>query len=57
MKNNDDSLNFFKKLRDVADGVVKAFEDETGTDDERAERLESAMGRFVMLMLEMDALK
>lgn len=57
MKNKDDSLNFFKKLRDVADGVVKAFEDETGTDEEQADRLETAMGRFVMLMIEMEALK
>jgi hypothetical protein len=55
--NNDESLNFFKKLRDVSDAVVKAYEDESGTEDEQIERLESAMGRFIMLMMEMDALK
>lgn len=41
----------FKKLRDVSSDMVKAYEDE----DETA--LEAAMGRFIMLMIQMDALK
>jgi hypothetical protein len=48
---NDESIEFFKKLRDVADGVVKAYEAE----DEKL--LEDAMGRFLLLMIQMDALK
>jgi hypothetical protein len=46
-----DGIEGFKKLRDVCDSVIKAYESED------TEKLDAAMGRFLMLMLEWDALK
>jgi hypothetical protein len=44
-------LEMFKKLRDVCDEVVNAMEseDETAT--------ENALGKFMVLMMKLDALK
>jgi hypothetical protein len=44
-------IEMFKKLRDISDEIIKALESE----DEKA--AESAMGRFVMLMVQLDCLK
>jgi len=44
-------IEFFKKLRDVSDDIVKSLE----TED--TEQFESSMGRFVFLMMQSDALK
>lgn len=46
-----EQIEFFKKLRDTSDSIVKALESE----DE--EQLENAMGKFVLLMMQADALK
>ncbi len=46
-----DSIEFFKKLRDVSGDIVVAMESEDAT------ALESSMGRFVILMMQADALK
>lgn len=51
MTPNDESIEFFKKLRDISGEIVDAYEKE----DEK--ELESAMGRFVFLMVQADALK
>ena len=44
-------LEMFRKMRDVCDEVIK------GLESEDAEATESAMGKFIMLMLKLDALK
>ena len=44
-------LEIFRKMRDVCDEVVKALESKD------AEATETAMGKFVMLMMKLDALK
>lgn len=44
-------LEFFKKLRDISGEIVEALETENESN------LESAMGRFLVLMLQADALK
>ncbi len=44
-------IETFKKLRDSCDAIIKALESED------IEAIESAMGRFLMLMLELEALK
>jgi len=49
--NTMESIEFFKKLRDVSGAIVIAME----SDD--VEAIESAMGRFVILMMQADALK
>ena len=41
----------FKKIRDVSDEVVKALE----SNDEEA--METAMGKFIVLMMKFDAIK
>ncbi len=46
-----EQLEFFKKLRDTSGEIVEALE----TED--ANKLESVMGKFVILMLQADALK
>ena len=46
-----DSLEVFKKLRDVSADMVDALEKQ----DEKA--TESAMGRFMILMMQLDCLK
>lgn len=46
-----DQLEFFKKLRDVSNDMVVALEGE----DETA--LATAMGAFLLLMMQADALK
>lgn len=46
-----DGIEFFKKLRDVSDAVVQAMD----SGDE--EKIETALGRFMLLMVQMDALK
>ena len=46
-----DSIEFFKKLRDVSNDVVIAMESED------VDAIESSMGRFVFLMMQADALK
>lgn len=45
MREQEELLDKFTKLRDVSDRIVKAIESE----DE--EEFESAMGRFIMLMV------
>lgn len=46
-----ESIEFFKKLRDVSGDIVIAMEKED------TEALEASMGRFVFLMMQADALK
>ena len=46
-----EGIEVFKKLRDVCDEVIKAMESK----DETA--FENALGRFMLLMLQLDALK
>jgi len=46
-----DLLEAFKKIRDVSGEIVEALENED------AEKLEVSMGKFVLLMLQMEALK
>ena len=46
-----DQIELFKKLRDVSDSIVVAMEKED------TEALEASMGRFVLLMMQADALK
>lgn len=46
-----DQLEFFKKLRDTSAEIVEACENND------TEKLESSMGKFVMLMIQADALK
>ncbi|GAB2561036.1 hypothetical protein [Gracilibacillus alcaliphilus] len=44
-------LEFFKKLRDVSSDIVNAIKSED------VKELESAMGRFLYLMVQAEALK
>ena len=44
-------IEMFRKLRDVSDEVVKAMERED------AEATENAMGKFMILMMKLDAIK
>jgi 3-oxoacyl-(acyl-carrier-protein) synthase len=46
-----ESIEVFRKLRDVCDEVVKAMESE----DEAA--IENALGKFMLLMVKLDAIK
>lgn len=46
-----DGLDFFRKLRDVTSSIVDAMEKED------AEALENAMGKFLYLMVQADAIK
>ncbi|KLU64031.1 hypothetical protein DEAC_c40250 [Desulfosporosinus acididurans] len=46
-----DILEMFKKLRDVSGEVVEALEN---GDEEKAK---TAMGKFLLLMIQLDALK
>ncbi|MYL41815.1 hypothetical protein [Virgibacillus salexigens] len=47
----DEKIEFFKKLRDISDEIIQAYE----KDDEK--ELESASGRFLYLMMTADGLK
>jgi hypothetical protein len=52
MKNDTDKhIEFFKKLHEVTGDIVQSFEKE----DEK--EIESAIGRFIMLMLQADSFK
>jgi len=44
-------IELFKKLRDISDEIVKALE----SNDEEA--METAMGKFMVLMMKFDAVK
>ncbi len=46
-----DTIEIFRKMRDVCDGVVKAMEIED------AEATEAALGKFMLLMVQLEALK
>ena len=46
-----ETLDFFKKMRDTSGEIVEALE------SENEEKLETAMGKFLLLMLQADALK
>jgi hypothetical protein len=46
-----EGIETFTKIRDVCDDIIKAYESE----DEK--ELESAMGRFILLCIQMQALK
>lgn len=46
-----DAIEVFKKLRDASDWIVTALEQE----DEK--ETEAAMGAFMLLMVQLDALK
>ncbi|MGG6447328.1 hypothetical protein [Pseudobacillus badius] len=46
-----DGIEFFKKLRDVSNDIVQAH------DKEDTAALESAMGRFVLLMIQAESFK
>lgn len=51
MDNLEQSITFFKKLRDVSAELVEAFE------EDKVEEVEVAMGKFMVLMMQADALK
>jgi hypothetical protein len=55
-ESNDKNLEFFKKLHEVSGEIVKAYEKIETDQVEDTKELESAMGRFVMLMIEAQAL-
>jgi len=46
-----DGLEVFKKIRDVCGEVVDALESED------AEKTEAALGKFMLLMMQLDCLK
>ncbi|AKL96635.1 hypothetical protein CACET_c31910 [Clostridium aceticum] len=46
-----EQIEFFKKLRDTSDLVAKAIE------NGNTEEIENALGRFMLLMVKLDALK
>jgi hypothetical protein len=46
-----EAIDVFRKLRDISGEVVKALEEED------AEKAETAMGKFMFLMMQLDALK
>lgn len=46
-----ESIEIFKKLRDVCDEVIKAIE----SNDDAA--IENALGKFMLLMVQLDAIK
>jgi hypothetical protein len=46
-----ETLEFFKKLRDISTEIVEAMEKED------TEKLEASMGRFIFLMAQADCLK
>lgn len=46
-----DSLEVFKKLRDACDEIIKAIE---GNDESQ---LEIALGKFMLLMIQLDCIK
>ena len=46
-----DTLELFKKLRDISGEIIEAIEKED------AEKLELSMGRFMFLMAQADAFK
>jgi hypothetical protein len=50
---NDKTLENLKKLRDSINGVITVYEKENPTEEE----IERAMGKFIMTLMEFDALK
>lgn len=46
-----EAIEMFRTLRDACDGVIKAMESED------AEAVETALGRFMVQMMKLDALK
>ncbi|MHB8983757.1 MAG: hypothetical protein ACYC4E_00180 [Carboxydocellales bacterium] len=46
-----EGIELFIKLRDACDAVVKAYE----SDD--AEAIQNSLGRFMLLMIQLDAIK
>ena len=46
-----EGIEVFRQLRDVCDEIVKAMESED------AQKTETALGKFVLLMVQLDALK
>lgn len=46
-----EGIEVFKKLKDICDEVIKAHE----SNDEQA--MENAVGKFMLLMLRLDAIK
>lgn len=46
-----EGIEVFKKLRDVCDEVVKAYE------SNNEKEIEAAFGRFMMLAIQLDAIK
>ena len=46
-----EGIEFFKKLGKACDDVVKAYESNNESE------IENAMGRFILLMIQLDALK
>lgn len=46
-----EGIDIFKKLRDACGDVVDSME------SENAEKTEAALGRFMLLMIQLDALK
>jgi len=46
-----EAIDIFKKLRDISGEIVEALEKED------AEKVETGMGKFMYLMMQLDALK
>lgn len=46
-----EGIDVFKKLRDVCDEIVKAYESKDDT------AIENGLGKFMLLMLQLDAIK
>ena len=46
-----EGVEYFVKLRDACDDVIKAYE------SKEEKEIENALGRFMLLMIQMDALK
>lgn len=46
-----DAVDIFMEIRDVADEVVKAYE------NENEEQIEKALTKFMMLMIKLEAMK
>lgn len=47
----NETIEMYKKLRDVCDDIVRAYENE----DEK--ELESAVGRFILVCMQLQTLK
>ncbi|WP_170140698.1 hypothetical protein [Oceanobacillus arenosus] len=51
MDAKDENIEFFKKIRDISSDIVDSYEKE----DEK--EFESAIGRFMLLMMTTDSMK